>query len=102
MRQIKAEKGWKRVEFRLIAPGVDRRWHYIAPAKELYTEKSLETMLWVASDELAKQFPQWELRLVQIGPNRFNFVYDRDVLMQTATSSGTGASAAPIANEASE
>jgi len=101
MRQVKAEKGWKRVEFRLIAPGVDRRWHYSAPATRLYTEKSIETILWEVSDKLAKQFPQWELRLVQIGPNRFNFVYDRDVLMQTATS-GTGASAAPIANEASE
>lgn len=29
-------------------------------------------------DKVDKQFPQWEFRVVQVGGNQFNFIYERD------------------------
>jgi len=75
---------YKRVTIRVIGPPAedndkqqDFKWYPRAPAGRGYSESDIQGMLEQCATHLEKRFPVWEFRLVELGPDRFNFVFNR-------------------------
>ena len=78
------ERIWKRLTIRVIGPPPedndkqqDFKWYPRAPAGRGYSEDDVQGVLEQCAMHLEKRFPVWEFRLVELGPDRFNFIFDR-------------------------
>ena len=70
------EKLWRDATTRVVIPGQkDIVWRSHAPARRGYSEAGLDKMLDQVADHLEKRFPTIEFRVVELAPNRVNFIY---------------------------
>lgn len=69
---------FKCVTVRIFSPG-NKKWgtrrHYAPPGRAI-TEQGVTEILDREATLVEKTFPQHEYRLVKLGPNRFNFVWE--------------------------
>jgi hypothetical protein len=72
-----SEKIYKRVVIRIIAPpgAKDERIVQTAPPGHGYNSDTVLGILEQVADTLERQNPKLEFRLVELEPNRFNFIY---------------------------
>jgi hypothetical protein len=70
------EPCWRQVRFKLIIGEFETGRQYKAKPHFAYTAKDIERMIEGYVDELEKEFPQVEFRMVRVGPNRYNFIAD--------------------------
>lgn len=67
----------KRIVVKFFGPdGNSVKKTFIAPPKKLFTDASLEEVEEKAIEWLDKSYPQWNFRMVKVGPMQVNFVYD--------------------------
>lgn len=68
---------YKRVEIRIVAPPGEKgeRIVFRAPGRNGYGEGAIQQMLDQAAETLERENPRLEFGLVEIEPNRFNFVF---------------------------
>jgi hypothetical protein len=92
------ERLWKRITIRVIGPQpadsddkrVDFKWYPRAPAGRGYSAADIQGILDQCVGYLEKKYPQWEFRLVELGPNRFNMVWAGDRTVDEILESALG------------
>jgi hypothetical protein len=67
---------YKRLHVRIVTPiGVkDQRLDFCAPPRQGFGEGAIQEILERVSEDLEKKNPGLEFRLVELAPDRFNFV----------------------------
>lgn len=76
------ERLWKHVRFD-VEPSPEFKEHGLKLRPRIFraaphcgfTEAQMDEWIMQIADSLEKQFPNWEFRFVQLGANRFKFVY---------------------------
>ena len=65
------------VEVRLFYPGNEKSLtrRYRAAAKQGFTDEGIDGIVSDLSDAIEKKFPGHEYEMVELAPNRFNFVH---------------------------
>ena len=81
---------WKKVELKIIIAEFEQTKHFHAKPNMAYTSNDIDQMLLIFADQIEKTYPQIEFRMVQIGPNKFNFIAEgvRDGNERDARGSG--------------
>jgi hypothetical protein len=76
-RDKSGERLWPDFRVRVVMPGQkDIIWRSRAGPRRGYTLDGIQTMLEQVAEHLEKQFPSVEFRMVELEPNRFNFLYE--------------------------
>lgn len=81
----KGERLFKHVTFEIVPPP-EWKEHGLKIAPRVYraephhgfTSAQIDQWLEKISESVEQQFSKWEFRLVQLGPNRFKFIYASD------------------------
>jgi hypothetical protein len=73
----KGEPLHKRVTVKIIPPNDSKpyKWYWRAPAGQFYSPANIDEILEKVVEHLENKFPQWEFKLVELGPTSYNFVY---------------------------
>lgn len=70
---------WKLVEIRVFGAGneesIRRRYH--APRGRGFTVKGVDEIVEAVAKEVEQRMPGHEFKLVELAPNRFNFVWQK-------------------------
>ena len=77
------EPCWRQVAFKLVIGEFEQTKCYRAKPSYAYTLKDIEQMIETFVDQLDKNYPQLEFRMVRVGPNRYNFIAEEVRTLRT-------------------